>query len=151
TGVQTCALPILGGIFAWLVLLVRHGNPATGGSLHMLWQALHTFSRPATVFVGVLVVTGTFHYGDLVGWSIAPLFHSQHGSLMLLKLVLFSTMLGFAALHRWWLVPRLESDFHSGVLSHSAHHLRLSVTAEAMVALLVLASVAILGTLSPHG
>jgi putative copper resistance protein D len=141
----------IGAIFALLILFVRHGKPAAGEGLHMLWRALHTFSRPGTVFVGVLVVTGIFHYGDLVGWSIAPLFHSRHGNLMLLKLALFAAMLGLAALHRWWLVPRLERDIHTGVPSHSAQHLRLSVTIEATIALLILVSVAVLGTLSPHG
>mgnify|MGYP002620271958 CR=1 FL=1 len=141
----------IGAIFALLILLVRHGKPAAGEGLRMLWRALHTFSRPGTVFVGVLVVTGIFHYGDLVGWSIAPLFHSRHGNLMLLKLALFAAMLGLAALHRWWLVPRLERDIHTGAPSHSAQHLRLSVTIEATIVLLILVSVAVLGTLSPHG
>lgn len=141
----------IGAIFALLILFVRHGKPAAGEGLRMLWRALHTFSRPGAVFVGVLVVTGIFHYGDLVGWSIAPLLHSRHGNLMLLKLTLFAAMLGLAALHRWWLVPRLERDIHTGVPSHSAQHLRLSVTIEAAIALLILVSVAVLGTLSPHG
>lgn len=141
----------IGAIFALLILFVRHGKPAAGEGLRMLWRALHTFSRPGAVFVGVLVVTGIFHYGDLVGWSIAPLLHCRHGNLMLLKLTLFAAMLGLAALHRWWLVPRLERDIHTGVPSHSAQHLRLSVTIEAAIALLILVSVAVLGTLSPHG
>lgn len=141
----------IGAIFALLILFVRHSKPAAGEGLHMLWRALQTFSRPGTVFVGFLVVTGILHYGDLVGWSIAPLFHSRHGNLMLLKLALFAAMLGLAALHRWWLVPRLERDIHTGAPSHSAQHLQLSVTVEATIALLILVSVAVLGTLSPHG
>jgi putative copper resistance protein D len=141
----------IGAIAAFLLLFLRHGRPAKGQGLYVLWQALHSFSRPGTVFVGVLVVTGILHYGDLTGWSIAPLFHSLHGNLMLFKLALFAAMLGLAALHRWWLVPRLEHDIHSGAPSHSAQHLRLSVTIEATIALLILVSVAVLGTLSPHG
>jgi putative copper resistance protein D len=141
----------IGAIAAFLLLFLRHGRPAKGQGLYVLWQALHSFSRPGTVFVGVLVVTGILHYGDLTGWSIAPLFHSLHGNLMLFKLALFAAMLGLAALHRWWLVPRLERDIHTGVPSHSAQHLRLSVTIEETIALLILVSVAVLGTLSPHG
>lgn len=141
----------IGAIAAFLLLFLRHGKPAKGQGLYVLWQALHSFSRPGTVFVGVLVVTGILHYGDLTGWSIAPLFHSLHGNLMLFKLALFAAMLGLAALHRWWLVPRLERDVHTGAPSHSAQHLRLSVTIEATIALLILVSVAVLGTLSPHG
>lgn len=141
----------IGAIAALLILLVRHGKPAQGQGLQVLWRALHTFSRPGTVFVGVLVVTGILHYGDLVGWSIAPLFYSRHGNLILLKLALFVAMLSLAALHRWWLVPRLERDIHTGGTSHSARHLQLSLTIEATIAALILASVAVLGTLSPHG
>ncbi|QJQ97513.1 copper homeostasis membrane protein CopD [Halomonas sp. PGE1] len=141
----------IGAIAAFLLLFLRHGKPAKGQGLYVLWQALHSFSRPGTVFVGVLVVTGILHYADLTGWSIAPLFHSLHGNLMLFKLALFAAMLGLAALHRWWLVPRLEHDIHSGAPSHSAQHLRLSVIIEATIALLILVSVAVLGTLSPHG
>lgn len=141
----------IGAIAAFLLLLLRHGKSAKGQDLYVLSQALHNFSRPGTVFVGVLVVTGILHYGDLTGWSIAPLFHSLHGNLMLFKLALFAAMLGLAALHRWWLVPRLERDVHTGAPSHSAQHLRLSVTIEATIALLILVSVAVLGTLSPHG
>jgi putative copper resistance protein D len=140
----------IGAITAFLILLLRHGKPAKGQCLHVLWQALHSFSRPGTVFVGILVATGIIHYGDLVGWSLTPLFHSQHGNLMLFKLVLFAAMLGLAAVHRWWLVPRLERDIHTGVPSNSVLRLRLSVTIEATIALLILVSVAVLGTLSPH-
>lgn len=141
----------IGAIAALLILLVRHGKPAKGQGLKALWRALHTFSGPGTVFVGILVVTGILHYGDLVGWSIAPLFHSRYGNLMLFKLALFAAMLGLAALHRWWLVPQLERDIHTDAPSHCAQHLRLSLTIEATIAALILASVAVLGTLSPHG
>lgn len=141
----------IGAIVALLILLVRGGKSTKNESLGMLWQTLHSFSRPGTVFVGVLVVTGILHYGDLVGWSVAPLVYSRYGNLMLLKLALFAAMLGLAALHRWWLVPRLERDIHAGPHSRSVQHLRGSVTIEAIIAVLILISVAILGTLNPHG
>jgi len=141
----------IGALMAFLILFLRHSKAAGKQNSHLLWQALHNFSRPGAVFVGVLVVTGFLHYGDLTGWSIASLLHSRHGNLMLLKLALFAAMLGLATLHRWWLVPRLERDIDTGVLSHSVQQLRLSVTIESTIAVLILVSVAILGTLSPDG
>lgn len=141
----------VGAIAAFLFLVLRHRRPTNDLGLKRLWQALHSFSGPGTLFVSVLVVTGILHYGDLTGWSIAPLFHSRHGNLMLVKLALFAAMLGLAALHRWWLVPRLERDIHADAPSHSVQHLRKSMTVEATIALLILVSVAVLGTLSPYG
>src|SRR5690625_1925453 len=109
----------IGALMAFLILFLRHSKAAGKQNSHLLWQALHNFSRPGAVFVGVLVVTGFLHYGDLTGWSIPSLLHRRHGNLMLLKLALFAAMLGLATLHRWWLVPRLERDIDTGVLSPS--------------------------------
>jgi len=141
----------VGAIAVLLFLLVRHGRPATGAGLHTLWQILHAFARPGTVFVAILVVTGVLHYGDLVDWDVTPLFHTGHGNLMLLKLALFVAMLGLAALHRWRLVPRLERECQATPRPHAAQSLRRSMSIEAMIATLILASVAVLGTLNPQG
>jgi putative copper resistance protein D len=117
----------------------------------VLHQTLQDFSGPGTVFVGILVVTGVLHYGDLTGWSVVPLFHSVHGKLLLVKLALFAAMLGLAALHRWRVVPRLEGEVLAGGGSRSLQTLRLTVTIEATLAVLIIAAVSILGTLNPHG
>lgn len=139
----------IGAIAGLLMLLIAQRAQSTA-SVHLLWRTLHSFSRPGTVFVGILIVSGILHYGDLVDWSASTLFHSQHGNLLLLKLVLFGAMLVLAALHRWWLVPQLASsmDDHS---TRSVQHLRLSVTLEATIALVILGAVAVLGTFNPLG
>lgn len=141
----------IGAIVAFLVILVRHSTSAKDDHLQLLWQALHAFSGPGTVFVGVLVVSGVLHYGDLTGWSATPLAHSEHGRLLTFKLTLFLTMLGLAALHRWRLVPQLRRDLHAGDSAPALRALRLSLVFEATVAVLILISVAVLGTLNPHG
>lgn len=141
----------IGAIAAILIQLVHCGRAPGGERLEMLWWALHTFSRPGTIFVGVLLLTGIFHYGDLVDWSVGLLFHSPHGNLLLIKLALFAGMVGLAAIHRWYLVPWLERDIRSGAPSHSARRLLQSVTIEAIFALLILMAVAVFGTLNPHG
>jgi len=141
----------IGAIAAFLIIISRRTTSAESVPLQLLHNALQAFSGPGTFFVGVLVVTGLLHYGDLTGWSTAPLFHSVHGKLLLIKLALFAAMLGLAALHRWRLVPGLEGEILAGDGSHSLQTLRLTVTIEASLAALIIATVSILGTLSPHG
>lgn len=144
-----------GGWFAaiavLLFLLVRCCKPGTNESSDTVLRALHDFRIPGTVFVSVLVVTGVLLYGDLAEWSITPLIHSQHGKMLLLKLALFTIMLGLAALHRWYLVPYFRRDIRVGSPLRSLQHLRMSVSIEAISVILILVSVAILGTLNPQG
>lgn len=139
----------IGAIAAFLIILSCR-RASVSSFPQRLHQALQDFSGPGAVFVGVLVVTGVLHYGDLTGWSAAPLFHSGHGKLLLVKLALFAAMLGLAALHRWRLVHRLEAELLSSDGSRSLQTLRLTVAVEAMLAVLIIATVSILGTLNPH-
>ena len=141
----------IGAIAAFLIILSRRSASARSAPLQVLHPTLQDFSGPGTVFVGILVVTGVLHYGDLTGWSVVPLFHSVHGKLLLVKLALFAAMLGLAALHRWRVVPRLEGEVLAGGGSRSLQTLRLTVTIEATLAVLIIAAVSILGTLNPHG
>lgn len=141
----------IGAIAAFLMILLRRSTSAKSDSPQLLHQMLQAFSGPGTIFVGVLVATGIMHYGDLTGWSAAPLFHSVHGKLLLVKLALFAAMLSLAALHRWRLVPRLEQEILAGDGTRSMHALRQSVAIEAMIAVLIVISVSVLGTFSPHG
>lgn len=140
----------IGAIAGLLMLLIAQRAQSTA-SVHLLWRTLHSFSRPGTVFVGILIVSGILHYGDLVDWSASTLFHSQHGNLLLLKLVLFGAMLVLAALHRWWLVPQLASSMEDDHSARSVQDLRLSVVLEATIALIILDAVAVLGTFNPLG
>jgi len=58
-------------------------------------------------------------------------------------------MLGLAALHRWRLVPALASSIRGGWQPRPLRSLRHSLACESVLALLVLACVAVLGTLDP--
>lgn len=140
----------IGAIAAFLIILSRRRTSASSYP-QRVYQALQDFSGPGTVFVGVLVVTGVMHYGDLAGWSVAPLYHSAYGQLLLAKLAFLAVMLGLAALHRWRLVPRLEGEILVGDGSRTLKTLRLTVAVEATLAALIIATVSIFGTLSPHG
>jgi len=140
----------IGAIAVILISLANFRTWSVFERQQVLWQTLHAFSKPGTVFVGVLVISGSFHYGDLTAWSGEPLLRSAYGRLLLFKLALFLAMLVLAALHRWWLVPQLERDIGAGKARISMHRLRSSIAVEASTAVLIVGSVAVLGTLRPH-
>ena len=134
----------IGAIAALLgLLVVRKGRRATP-----LGPVLHAFALPGTIFVGLLVVTGAFHYAELLGWSMTSLFAGDYGRLMALKLALFTAMLVLAALHRWRLAPRLDRLQHEP--DRPIRHLQLSIGLEGVIALLILVIVSVLGLRSPY-
>lgn len=113
-----------------------------------LWQAAHGFAVPGTVIVATLAMTGTYTYVDL-GGSLQTLTGTAHGRWLLFKLALVGGMLGLAGLHRWRLVPALATSIRGGWQPRPLRSLRHSLACESVLALLVLACVAVLGTLDP--
>jgi putative copper resistance protein D len=104
---------------------------------------LEKFATTGTLLVALLVITGIANTLFIIGWDgLAGLFDTVWGRLLLLKILLFAGMLGFAAANRFWLTPRLAG-------SPSLRALRVSLAAEATLGVVVLALVAWLGTLDP--
>lgn len=128
----------LGAIAGFLLLFAQRTSRR---HLHPL---LHAFATTGSVLVAVLVATGILHYAWILDWQATPtLFPVQaYDRWMLVKLLLFSAMLVLAALHRWWLVPRLSSSTETMTL-------RNSMRLEFSLGVGVVAAVAILGTMSP--
>ena len=107
--------------------------------------ALRRFSVIGTIVVGALAVSGAVNLVAIVGWSgLADLPSSQYGRVLFLKLAMFAAMLGFAALNRWRLTPRLERADISALGS-----VRASVIGETVIGVGIILVVALLGTLSP--
>lgn len=138
----------IGAIAAIVQLALRRQGLRLRERTHELWQAAHGFAVPGTIIVALLAMTGTYTYVDL-GGSIQTLTGAAHGRWLLLKLVLVGGMLGLAALHRWRLVPALAVSIRGGWQPRPLRSLRHSLACESVLALLVLACVAILGTLDP--
>lgn len=69
--------------------------------------------------------------------------------MLALKILLFAGMLVLAALNRFHLGPSLEQSLRDGQPVIAANALRHSVLLELAIALLIVALVAWLGTLSP--
>ena len=137
----------VGAIAAILQLALRPQGLPLRERTHALWQAAHSFALPGTVIVATLAMTGTYTYVNL-GGSVQTLTGTAHGRWLLLA-GLVGGMLGLAALHRWRLVPALAVSIHGGWQPPPLRSLRYSLACESLLAILVLACVAILGTLDP--
>lgn len=138
----------IGAIAAILQLALRPQGLRLRERTHELWQAAHRFALPGTIIVATLAMTGTYTYVDL-GGSLQTLTGTAHGRWLLIKLALVGGMLGLAALHRWRLVPALATSIRVGWQPRPLRSLRHSLACESVLALLVLACVAVLGTLDP--
>lgn len=132
----------LGTLVLLLLAITRLGTPTTE-----LITALRRFAVTGTLIVGALILSGVVNLSAIVGFEALPaLAATEYGRTLILKLLLFAAMLGFAAYNRWRLTPRLERSRDGSVLS-----LRASVSLEAAAAVGVILTVAFLGTQSPTG
>lgn len=137
----------LGALAALTTLLLCRAAP-DDVAIH---RALHGFARLGTLAVGLLVVTGLVNSWFLVGPArIGDLGTSLYGQLLIGKLVLFALMLIFAAGNRFRLTPELGSVLAGGADPRQAlQRLRRSVLTETLVGAILLAVVAVMGTLAP--
>jgi len=123
------------------------------GTRNLAWQ-LARFSRLGPAIVGVLAATGVVNSALLLGrdpWH--ALTGIPYGKVLLAKLTLFALMLALAAINRVRLTPALQFGA-TGPRATSGHRdtlrqLRVALLAESSLGLLVLAAVAVLGTLAP--
>ena len=129
-----------GGLMSLLLLLkaARHDRAAAGTEL----DAVRRFSVLGMTGVGTLVLTGIINAWILVG-SFRGLIATDYGWILLLKIALFCAMVGFAAVNRFWLTPRLALP------GNALRNLTRNTKVEIALALLVFAVVGVLGTLHP--
>jgi putative copper resistance protein D len=129
------------------MLLIDFATPDAATATH---SALERFSGIGAIIIAAIVVTGSINLVAIVGvQGLFATFRTAYGQLLLLKLALFGTMLGLAGFNRWRLVPGLKAALGSGEQVAALRRLRLAIIAETLLGVLILAVVAILGTLSP--
>jgi putative copper export protein/alkyl hydroperoxide reductase subunit AhpC len=135
----------IGGLPALALLLWLGGRPAGADARPYAVVAVRRFSRMALALVVVLVVSGVWSAWVQIG-SVAGLLGTPHGRLLLVKLVVFATMLVLATLNRR-LIPALSGE--AAIVGRPAMR-RLSrfVAGEGALALIVLAIVALM-TITP--
>ena len=141
----------IGALAALGLMLARGRSGRTAADFTAMHHALAGFSKAGTLFVGLLVVTGTVSSWILVGPLGATLAAtSQYVQLLAVKLALFAAMIGLAAMNRFRLTPALSRDLNAGFVPlGSLRALHRSVVIETGLAALVLAIVAWLGTIVP--
>lgn len=141
----------IGALLALGLMVARTASRLTSADFISMHGALDGFSKAGTIFVALLIITGSVNTWILVGPAGIGLVGSdQYVQLLALKLVLFAAMLGLAATNRFRLTPALSRDLDAGVVPLEAlAALRRSIAIEAGLAASVLAIVAWLGTLVP--
>jgi putative copper resistance protein D len=140
-GVWVGALVVLARL---VVISVRQLRDEDLRALHV---ALSRFSGIGPAVVAILVLTGIVNPGFFLSG-----FKTAYAQVLLVKLAAFVAMLLLAAANRFWLTSRLSATLGStDGLKIAVGALRTSLLTETALAILVLAAVAWLGTLSPLG
>ena len=137
----------LGALAALTMLLLRRTTP-DDPAIH---RALRGFAGLGTLAVALLALSGLGNSWFMIGPArIAGLATSLYGQLLIAKLVLFALMLVLAAENRFRLTPGLGLVLAGGEDPRPAlQRLRRSVVAETLVGAVLIAVVAIMGTLAP--
>lgn len=136
------------GALAALGLLLNRRSPSSA-AVADLHGALKGFAGVGSATVAIIVASGLVNSWFLVGpRHIGDFAGSLWGRLLLIKLALFAAMLGFAALNRYRLTPRLEATL-AGDPAAALGDLRRSLALETAVGLAVLVLVAALGRQAP--
>lgn len=131
----------LGALGAFIVAV----RPASATPASQLVAALAGFAGAGTLAVTVLTVTGLFNAYVLIGpGAAATALTTLYGQLLAIKLGVFAVMLGLAALNRFHLTPAVLTD-----PERALPRLRRSLGLEATLGAVVLALVAVIGTLAP--
>jgi putative copper resistance protein D len=114
-------------------------------------RALATFASAGSIIVALLIITGLVSAWSLIGpLHVLDLTEGAYGRLFLCKLAMFAAMLLLAAKNRFRLVPELAHASNAGIAPRVAiRKLRLSIALETVFAVVILATVAWLGTLAP--
>jgi copper resistance protein D len=137
----------LGALVALTILLRRRtatDDPATH-------RALRGFSGLGTLAVALLVLSGLGNSWFMIGpYRVSGLGTSLYGQMLIAKLALFALMLAIAVSNRFRLTPALGAVLARGEDPRPAfRRLRLSIMAETVAGAVLLAIVAVMGTLAP--
>lgn len=139
----------LGAMLA-LILMSRLDALCSEARIRSLADSVKRFEGVGAGIVLILSVTGVANYLFIVGPTLGEILLGTYGILLAIKVVLFGGMLVLAALNRFHLGPLLEQSLRAGQHQVAANALRRSVALELVIALLIVALVAWLGTLSPE-
>jgi putative copper resistance protein D len=136
----------VGGLAPLALLLTMTGVDAA--ALAVARTATQRFSNLGLASVVALVVSGLINSWYLVG-SIPALTETDYGRLLMIKLALFLVMIGIAAVNWSQLTPRLVQNTDATAAAQARRSLRRNAAIEAALGTVIIAIVAVLGTLPP--
>jgi putative copper resistance protein D len=149
----------IGALVPLALMLLSAPASGTAPQTHQFALALGRFSRLGAGVVALLAATGILNSWFLIrpaSWRVIG--STTYGRLLLVKIALFALMLLLAALNRFWWAPRLNALLADpraapGTLpvQLTLRALRAILVTETLLALVILAVVARLGTLEPPG
>ena len=137
----------IGGLVSLAVVLAVARRFQAHRCASLVHEAMMRFSTLGIASVVALLVTGIVNAAILVG-SLQALVVTDYGRLLMLKIALFAVMIGFAAVNRFWLTPRLV-DASSEREQHAVARLTRNCIIEIALGLSIFAIVGALGTLHP--
>jgi putative copper resistance protein D len=141
----------IGALVPITLMLWQRSSPDAPSNLRVIHEALERFSGIGPAVVALLILTGLLNSAfliDLAHWQAS--LQTPYGETLLAKLALFAGMLMLAALNRFRFTPALTSALTAAASVPAAvNRLRVSVLTETLLAVLVIAAVAVLGTLAP--
>jgi putative copper resistance protein D len=139
----------LGGLPALAALVGGLVQSPTARAVHECAKVTARFGNWAALCVGVIVVTGIVNTCYLLPDARA-LLETSYGNLLLLKVLVFSTMLAIAAVNRTRLTVSLRADSEDAAARlDAAGRLRRNVLMEQALGAIVIVLVAELGVTPP--
>jgi putative copper resistance protein D len=133
----------VGGLLSLFYLVLSVRRRALGGEV--LMQALRRFSIIGFAAVLFILASGLLNSWFLVG-SVHALVHMAYGQVLMVKVSLFLCMIALAVFNRLCVMPRLARRAET---DGTLRLLLRSIAVEQLFAVLVVASVSLLGTLPP--
>ncbi len=132
----------VGGLFGLaLILPVVFSHSPEGSVRQVILAVLPRFSLVAGLSVVALIVTGL--YSAWAHVTVLPALVVTYGQVLVVKTALVAVLLVFGATNLLWLTPAIRAD------RKAASILRRTVTAEAVVGVLVILAAAYLTSLEP--
>jgi putative copper export protein/mono/diheme cytochrome c family protein len=139
----------LGALLPLALMLSAVGRDGSAEEVAVAQAATLRFSTIALASVGTLLVTGIVNTWFLAG-TIPALVGTQYGQLLLVKVLLFATMIAVASRNRRRFIPALTAIASDAAIRlRAVRQLRSNVSIEASIGIFVLAIVGIMGILPP--
>jgi copper resistance protein D len=137
-----------GGLIPLALLLHAARRDPGEASAEIARTAVLRFSPLGILSVGTLVATGAVNTWVLAG-SVPALVDTDYGRLLLVKVALFLIMLSFGAINRLWLTPQLVHAASASAAADALRQIERNCLIETGLAAIIIAIVALLGTLPP--